>query len=217
MGDISQEGRTVLFVSHRMGSIQNLCRYCYVLDKGLLKYQGPTNESIRFYFDLFEKNFESQQNSRLNQQTGNSLILRNIYLVKNKKIVQSIFSGDEIAIVFDIYNQNKPLSKVNFLATIYTNDGYNIAHLNNSITGDEIDISNGGIKIQCILPETPFMPGNYSINIGIIKDGGFLHHIENALRFNVIGSDFFGTGKLPDSTSPILLKQTWKTYDNDVV
>src|SRR6266404_945737 len=34
MGDVAQEGRTVLFVSHNMSAIQNLCGRCFLLDEG---------------------------------------------------------------------------------------------------------------------------------------------------------------------------------------
>ncbi len=50
MQDVSRgEGRTVLFVSHNMASIQNLCKTGILLDKGERKYQGEISDVISAY------------------------------------------------------------------------------------------------------------------------------------------------------------------------
>ena len=53
MQDISQgEGRTILFVSHNMGAIRNLCDRCIQLDKGMIGADGPTDKVLPLYFGL---------------------------------------------------------------------------------------------------------------------------------------------------------------------
>lgn len=50
MGDVAdKEGRTVLYVSHNMNTIQQLCSRCVVLDKGRIIYDGNVEEAIRIY------------------------------------------------------------------------------------------------------------------------------------------------------------------------
>ena len=50
MGDVADtEGRTVLYVSHNMNTIQQLCSRCVVLDKGRIIYDGNVEEAIRIY------------------------------------------------------------------------------------------------------------------------------------------------------------------------
>lgn len=50
MGDVAEkEGRTVLYVSHNMSTIQQLCSRCIVLDKGRIVYDGEVEEAIRIY------------------------------------------------------------------------------------------------------------------------------------------------------------------------
>ena len=50
MQDVSRgEGRTVLFVSHNMGSIRQLCTRGVVLDKGLVAFDGNVNDAIGLY------------------------------------------------------------------------------------------------------------------------------------------------------------------------
>ena len=52
MQDVSRgEGRTVLFVSHNMDSIKNLCKSGIILDKGQISYQGTASDCISVYID----------------------------------------------------------------------------------------------------------------------------------------------------------------------
>ncbi len=53
--DVATTGRTVLFVSHNMEAVQNLCSKCILLEAGTVKRIGPTKELIADYMsDLVE-------------------------------------------------------------------------------------------------------------------------------------------------------------------
>ncbi|HEY6074044.1 MAG TPA: ABC transporter ATP-binding protein, partial [Anaerolineales bacterium] len=49
MGDVAQQGRTVLFVSHNMSAILRLTQEAIVLKKGALIKRAPTPEAVDFY------------------------------------------------------------------------------------------------------------------------------------------------------------------------
>ena len=46
-----QEGRTVLYVSHILPTVSELCRRCIVLNNGRISYQGETADAIRHYLE----------------------------------------------------------------------------------------------------------------------------------------------------------------------
>ena len=53
MKDVSQgEGRTVLFVSHNMGSVRNLCQKGIVLKNGSIDFSGTANDAVDYYMRL---------------------------------------------------------------------------------------------------------------------------------------------------------------------
>lgn len=53
MQDVSRgEGRSVLFVSHNMASIRNLCKTGILLDKGTIQTTGPINDVIEAYTSI---------------------------------------------------------------------------------------------------------------------------------------------------------------------
>lgn len=64
MGDVAEnEGRTVLYVSHNMSTIRNLCTRCIVLDKGKMIFDGDTEDAITLYskgleFDCSQTRYE---------------------------------------------------------------------------------------------------------------------------------------------------------------
>ena len=49
MSEFGQEGRTVVFVSHDLGSITQLCRRAIWLDHGQIKADGPSEEIVQRY------------------------------------------------------------------------------------------------------------------------------------------------------------------------
>lgn len=46
-----QDGRTVLYVSHNMNTIRQLCDRCIVLDKGKVIFNGDVDKAIELYMD----------------------------------------------------------------------------------------------------------------------------------------------------------------------
>jgi lipopolysaccharide transport system ATP-binding protein len=65
MGDVAQEGRTVLFVSHNMNAIEQLCKHCILLEKGTIKQKGSNvSQIIKSY--LFPSDQEIQPSQWIN-------------------------------------------------------------------------------------------------------------------------------------------------------
>lgn len=57
MQDVSKgEGRTVLFVSHNMASIRQLCKYGVLLEKGIVKYSGDIEDTVDYYLNSGNSN-----------------------------------------------------------------------------------------------------------------------------------------------------------------
>jgi len=55
MGDVAKEGRTVLFVSHSMPTIENLCSDVIWIDSGRILGRGPTRSMVSQYVDAVNK------------------------------------------------------------------------------------------------------------------------------------------------------------------
>jgi lipopolysaccharide transport system ATP-binding protein len=61
MEDVSnKDGRTILFVSHNMSAIQNLCNLCFNLQAGKIIFSGNTQDAIKNYLVLDKPNFDNK-------------------------------------------------------------------------------------------------------------------------------------------------------------
>jgi lipopolysaccharide transport system ATP-binding protein len=56
MGDVTKEGRTVLFVSHNMSTILRLCREAILLDQGEMVLRAPGSEVVARYLSSGNRN-----------------------------------------------------------------------------------------------------------------------------------------------------------------
>ena len=81
MGDAAnQEGRTVLYVSHNMNTIRQLCTRCIVLDHGKVVFDGDVEKAIQIYI-----NRKAEQKTRLSfLQTP-----RHSYLPQNPSVLMT--------------------------------------------------------------------------------------------------------------------------------
>lgn len=82
MNDVSKsEGKTVLFVSHNLGSIRALCKNGILMKNGNILYQGSVNDTILKYSQLNEN---SENEKQYTIKYNNSKILIHDLLINNK-------------------------------------------------------------------------------------------------------------------------------------
>jgi lipopolysaccharide transport system ATP-binding protein len=90
MGDVSKEGRTVLFVSHNMGAINNLCRWGMWLDEGRLQMEGTVASMVTAYLSAGAEEEGERRWENLKEAPGNETIrLRAIRVLNSNRQVRS--------------------------------------------------------------------------------------------------------------------------------
>lgn len=70
MTEVSQSGRTILFVSHNMQAIKNLCQNAILLEGGILKKAGKTDEIITVYSNSSMKSTEITNLDAIDDRRG---------------------------------------------------------------------------------------------------------------------------------------------------
>ncbi len=82
-----KEGRTVLYVSHNMNTIRQLCDRCVVLDKGKVVFEGDVEKAIACYLGTFGDNedyYEYTEAYHLNAKSCGELSLDSLKIQKRK-------------------------------------------------------------------------------------------------------------------------------------
>ena len=200
MDDISsKEGRTILFVSHNMMTIQKLCDKAILLSSGTISEEGEVDTVTNKYFNEPLQDIQVKIKDRKDRK-GSSVIRFSsvIMLDENNRIVKFFKSGQnaKLRICF-VNNAEKELKNLFIALGIDDLKGNRITHINNEITGDcfeavSPDINHVDIKIK----KLPLMPGRYGITLYSTVNGEIADWIQNAVFFDVEPGYFYNTDKL---------------------
>lgn len=209
MQDVSRgEGRTVLFVSHNMASVQNLCHSGVVLNDGQVAYRGGVSEAIDYYMtSSMSSNCQMSLKERamlLSMQKA--AYITNVVLVDVKGYrIDNVLSGDLINIQISYHSSLGKRLEIN--VGIYNAMGDKIMHLSSKYSSRDImqcPPENGVITFhfdKCPLPE-----GMYFLNVTLWSGMERIDAIQNVLQLNVSAGDFYHCGTIPSAAdSKILL------------
>ena len=202
MQQVAGGGRTVLFVSHNMAAIQRLCTRCVYLRQGQVVLEGRTDAAIDRY--LAEATEVTGQGNYARRHE--SFSVDSVELLVNHESRRAVPAGssvtfrlhyrcaaperfpDGVECGFIIYGQGQKL--VNF----WSNAGL----------GHTLPVAARGV-ISCTLPGWPFrnMPMSLQLHLNYRRET--LVDVPEALTFDSVDSDVFGTGILPDASEGIML------------
>lgn len=211
MGDVSKgEGRTVLFVSHNMASIQNLCNQSILMKHGQVVDFNETDLVINNY--LKEYIVESVELDQITKRSGaqsNQFIDIKIEGIGTAEKVLESFKDIEITIKF----KNKidwSTFKGQIDVGINNNLGNRIAWL--STKNSNKDLNDVSDFIKFYIHSTPLAPGDYSCNLFMSEDNEVIDWIQEVSPFTIAEKDYYNSGIItPPNQGNILLN--FKTYD----
>jgi len=197
MQDVSKgDGRTVLFVSHNMTAVNNLCKNGIILKDGYINYAGKIDDVIDKY--IKEQEIRSEiKISELKERQGNGIIkFIDIELLDKNGIKKSIFEvGEEL--IIKIYIETNELFKkcTTSRIDIGINDIYNnrATWLSTYLYNEKLNLVNNTISFR--IPKLLLNEGIYNLNLYCETNLGIADWVQNIIRLNVVFNDFFKTGK----------------------
>jgi lipopolysaccharide transport system ATP-binding protein len=218
MGEVSRGGRTVLFVSHNMAAVENLCQRGIVLERGQLLFDGSAKQAVQRYLEyasggqgasghIIDLDEESVGERR--SPMGRLLRKVELYTDGNRPLQDALPLGAslKIKIHFDL-----PRATDSFNIGIGFNDIYNqrVFIANSSFEPDRSHGAREGRQVfVCEIPSFQLVPGEYSILLWLDITNAKADFIENGIRISVIESDYYGTGKAP-RTGICVMPQRWQ-------
>lgn len=184
MGDVSKsEGRTILFVSHNMQAIQNLCTRAILLQDGCIVNEGIPGSVVNNYLksegdSVFLKSWDNPE-----EAPGNAQIkLKKMELIPQLQHKEDVIDiRTPLTLKFELWNFD---AAVNLMA------GLHLFTLSNECIFDvpsEPEIySRGIIKGTCEIPGNFLNDGAYYLSLIITKDTSkMLYYFEQILSFEV--------------------------------
>ncbi len=188
MQDVSQgEGRTVLFVSHNMASIRQLCVHGVILENGYVKAIGEVNEIVDQYLE--QETLRGEENHEWTLETGpkkgSITILKSAIEYKGNSL-DSMMPFD---LVYEFYNHEDGLTlAVN--PHVYNSQSVCLFNIETEMER----LSKGYHRAVFHVPGGLFCAGNYRVDNMFVNRNTCYYLDKNAHRFEVLNGrdDFFG-------------------------
>lgn len=191
MSDVSKgEGRTVLFVSHNMAAVQNLCNKGIVLKNGKVEFKGDTNNCILNYY---QNNIISHSFNPI-QRTGNGKIRVSNAEIRGKDNSFFLESGKNFDLKVSLDNPtNYTYSQIIIDIIIEDNFGAKVGWLSTYLK--PCNSKKIAQKVIFELDKLLLVKGVYSISIEMSADRQLSDLIINALVFSIDEANYFSNSR----------------------
>lgn len=164
MQDVSaNQGRTVLFVSHNIQAVSNLCDKGLLLENGQVKLHGNLEECIKEYMKSSMKRSLSEVSlgNRLKRTSG-KVLFTDAFLRKDGKKNWDFNYKDDISFYFEVKVMEEVESLLFYLAIKNSFSGEVITNYKVVISSTKLEV-NKVLKIEVILPGGVLKPNQYGL------------------------------------------------------
>lgn len=200
MQDVSKEGgRTVLFVSHNMTAVKNLCKNGVLLENGEVKFIGKVEDTINQYLainpDMFGRAI-SERTDRL----GNGRIRVKDVILRNRdgSQVEEVFTGDYLRIEYHL-NIEKGVDTSEMILACSLTDPYDnsvVSWVSDEMPHDFSKLKDGIFSLE--IPNLNLRPNVYYLGFQIsLHDtdrNSFCDTMHSAAQIHVIPEAFYKNG-----------------------
>jgi lipopolysaccharide transport system ATP-binding protein len=221
MQEIGKNDRTLLFVSHNIAAITNLCGKGIYLNSGKLHTTGNTNDVVNAYINDQSLNPSARLFERKDRKGTGIAKFHSIKVTSCENIINNtVACGQNVIIHIKLTSDKNCFVLENPLIGIGIDNsiGQRVMHFDNETIGKyfaKFDIGNNQMVID--IPKLPLSPGTYTFSAFLSSDGVIADWVQNAESFIVEPSDFYGTGKLPSADQGCyLIDYSMRVCDSDI-
>lgn len=217
MDDVSKnDGRTILFVSHDMPAVTNLCTQAILLNNGTVQDFDAVEKitSQYLYNTSSQKELAFPENdSPISFISFNSFAIESV--TKQRKSSSDLLVGHPAGFRMMIQNKTKLKRNLFFAITIINNRGHKVFTLDNLYTNKPLEIPADVCTVECTLEEVQLLPDTYFVNLWCSDGYETFQNLDRVFSFSVEQTDIFGTGKMysPKQHGVIFVKSNWSLND----
>lgn len=200
-----RDGRTIIFVSHGLAQVEQLCENVAWIDRGELKlvgaagdvisaYQGQSHHAVRIEGDLGQR-----------WGSGEVVITDVRFVDESKRILQVPQTLDVMSIVIDL-EARTPVQDAVVTLRIDTLAGHPVWSSSSRRNGKSLGFLMGPSQVEVLFPSLPLLEGVYDLSLAI-TDHTEVHpydHWEKKIRFEVKQYKVFDGGSVHIDTQWII-------------
>jgi lipopolysaccharide transport system ATP-binding protein len=212
MGSAAREGRTVLFVSHNMAAVSNLCRRGIVLEQGCVVYAGTQTEAVARYLTNCGAQGRSLRDRVDRAGSGEVRVVAVEVRDDAGRTLDVAASGQDVEICLR-YEAAPGFQSPKVVVGLCVKTQFDVPVFlqHNRLTRDEWASLPARGAFVCRIPRLPLPPSAYRITYSLMLNGEYLDAMEDAYELTVTDGDFFGSGEVPPATHGCcLVDASWR-------
>jgi lipopolysaccharide transport system ATP-binding protein len=213
MKDISgNNGRTVLFVSHDLAAVRNLCNRAVLLSQGNLILDSTPEIVIDKYLTLGNIKTNGIKLNLDIAKGDKRFVINEVALFNsNNDPIPLALTGQDVKIQLKYSTESLGPDPIVILKFRDNMDKLLFTCLSRNSFKGTMALNEGVGKIFCIIPKLPILPGVYKIDITLKYGHELTFDLENCFDFQVEKGDFFNTGRLnADMINGIIVYHQWE-------
>jgi lipopolysaccharide transport system ATP-binding protein len=189
MDEMTQRGRTVLFVSHNLAAIRSLCKNVFLLSDGRLLFSGVVGAGIdRYLVSISTEMIADMNTSNLPRPavvTGEQT-LRITRIRLGTELEQAILrTGRPMTLVLE-FTVFRPVREVVLAWSVHVSDHIRLFECQSGESvGVGLELQPGDYRVQCVVPQNPLNPGLYTLHVGARCATKGLDYLPNVITFRV--------------------------------
>ena len=207
----SDQGRTVLFVSHNLGQIHNFCTRGILLANGSMVYSGDINQTISKYVhgDAGAKTVDLTNLPRGGHPIpGFKFTRMNIV-----HPADNIYENDELTISID-YEVKQPINEVLFGVT-FSDAFQTLVECRSTSTYPDFSFEKSGKGTLQVKVPLKLTAGNYTVNLGARSINGLLEYIPSVSTIEILPDPNNNMESWKKSSAGVVITPSeWKILQN---
>lgn len=201
MGEVIKEGRTVLFVSHNMAAIKELCPRTILLSKGKVLFDGPSYDAISSYL-------AQDQVEKAPCEDKDVSIIRTYFPGAETAGEGVVHESDEPLICGVEFHAEKEPEEIWVNLEMFSVEGTRLVHIRNDFDAQDLRVKPGRTNVEITITDLPLLPDTYSIRFRLVAIIDGEQHVEDSVNVPlIISGGKPGQGRYE---AFVKTKQTWR-------
>jgi lipopolysaccharide transport system ATP-binding protein len=217
MREVSRAGRTVLFVSHNMAAVQQMCNRVFLIQSGKLTEEGaPSSIITRYLADAsLAENGDFDLSNHPARLPGCAPVISRLTLYGDDGSPTMRFNPEGRMIAEILIQPQTPIKEPRIALAIEDSTGQRITTVATYFQDSRIPDISAPSRIRCTLPPLRLGSGRYLLSVSIAnKYQGMIDGLHNAAWFEIVWRNNFGNGEAYHPLyGPVLTTSTWERID----
>ena len=204
MGDVAGEGRTVLFVSHRMEAIEALCHRAVLLDAGSLVVAGKAHRTVEHYLRTTAGDARTiEVGDRLDRTGSGDYRFTKVWFTDEREDTVNAVRPGKPCRIHALVSAKDSAGPADAFASVAVQDrrGSPLFTLSSALIDTRVHLE-GNTEIVWQVDRLQLYEGEYPCNLFLAESSsgeavyGIIDLVRNAFILSVGPGDYYGTGRV---------------------